>query len=70
LIIQCSDLRIDQLAAFLREQGIARLAEIRRAGITAATVSRLKREGFVIKLGRGLLGLAARRRHLYPSRSA
>jgi predicted transcriptional regulator of viral defense system len=47
----------EQLAAFLREQGIARLAEIRRAGITAATVSRLKREGFVIKLGRGLYQL-------------
>jgi len=31
----------DRLAAFLRERGIARLAEIRAAGITAATVSRL-----------------------------
>jgi predicted transcriptional regulator of viral defense system len=48
----------EQLAAFLRKQGIARLAEIRRAGITAATVSRLKREGFVTKLGRGLYQLA------------
>jgi predicted transcriptional regulator of viral defense system len=48
----------EQLAAFLRERGIARLAEIRRAGITAATVSRLEREGFVTKLGRGLYQLA------------
>lgn len=48
----------EQLAVFLRGRGIARLAEIRRAGITAATVSRLEREGFVTKLGRGLYQLA------------
>lgn len=48
----------EQLAAFLRERSIARLAEIRRAGITAATVSRLEREGFVTRLGRGLYQLA------------
>ena len=48
----------DQLAALLRQRGIARLAEIRQAGITAATVSRLQREGLVTKLGRGLYQLA------------
>jgi predicted transcriptional regulator of viral defense system len=48
----------DRLAVFLKERGIARLAEIRRAGITAATVSRLEREGMVAKLGRGLYQLA------------
>jgi predicted transcriptional regulator of viral defense system len=48
----------DRLANFLRAQGIARLVEIRRAGITAATVSRLEREGLVTKLGRGLYQLA------------
>lgn len=48
----------EKLAALLRERGIARLAEIRRAGITAATVSRLERAGVVIKLGRGLYQLA------------
>jgi len=48
----------DQLDAFLRERGIARLAEIRRAGITAATVARLERTGVVTKLGRGLYQLA------------
>jgi predicted transcriptional regulator of viral defense system len=37
---------------------MARLAEIRRAGITAATVSRLEREGVVTRLGRGLYQLA------------
>lgn len=50
--------RREQLALFLRERGIARLTEIRRAGITAATVSRLEREGFVTNLGRGLYQLA------------
>jgi len=48
----------ERLAAFLRERGIARLAEIRRTGITAATVSRLEREGLVTRLGRGLYQLA------------
>jgi predicted transcriptional regulator of viral defense system len=48
----------EQLEEFLRQQGLARLAEIRRAGITAATVSRLERGGFVTKLGRGLYQLA------------
>lgn len=48
----------EQLTAFLRPHGIARLAEIRRAGITAATVSRLEQEGIVTKLGRGLYKLA------------
>lgn len=48
----------ERLTAFLHERGIARLAEIRRAGITAATVSRLEREGFVTRLGRGLYQLA------------
>jgi predicted transcriptional regulator of viral defense system len=36
---------------------MARLAEIRRAGITAATVSRLEREGAVTRLARGLYQL-------------
>jgi predicted transcriptional regulator of viral defense system len=47
----------DRLTAFLRARGIARLHEIRRAGITAATVSRLEREGVVARLGRGLYQL-------------
>jgi predicted transcriptional regulator of viral defense system len=48
----------EQLTAFLCARGIARLREIRRAGITAATVSRLEREGIVTRLGRGLYQLA------------
>jgi len=47
-----------RLAAFLRDHGIARLAEIRRAGITAATVARLEREGLVTRLSRGVYQLA------------
>lgn len=47
-----------QLADFLREHGIARLADIRRAGITAATVCRLERAGLINRLGRGLYQMA------------
>lgn len=36
---------------------MARLAEIKRAGITATTVCRLEREGIVTRLGRGLYKL-------------
>ena len=49
----------EHLTAYLERHGIARLAEIRRAGITAATVSRLEREGLVIRLGRGIYQLAS-----------
>lgn len=38
--------------------GIVRLAELRRAGVTAATASRLVREGEVLRLARGLYQLA------------
>lgn len=48
----------DRLIGFLGERGIVRLAEIRQIGVTAATVSRLEREGVIIRLGRGLYQLA------------
>jgi predicted transcriptional regulator of viral defense system len=48
----------ERLVVFLSKYGIAGLAEIRRAGITAATVSRLEREGYVTRRGRGLYQLA------------
>lgn len=41
----------------LAERGIARLAELRNAGVTAATVSRMERDGEVIRLARGLYQL-------------
>ncbi|MQX90487.1 transcriptional regulator [Sinorhizobium meliloti] len=42
----------------LAERGIARLAELRNAGVTAATVSRMERDGEVLRLARGLYQLA------------
>ena len=43
--------------ALLEEHGIMRLAELRSAGVTAATVSRMARAGEVIRLARGLYQL-------------
>jgi predicted transcriptional regulator of viral defense system len=43
--------------AFLETRGIARLAELRSAGVTAATVSRMERDGEIIRLARGLYQL-------------
>lgn len=43
--------------ALLEARGIARLAELRAAGVTAATVSRMERDGEVIRLARGLYQL-------------
>ncbi|MBV9065823.1 MAG: type IV toxin-antitoxin system AbiEi family antitoxin domain-containing protein [Methylobacteriaceae bacterium] len=48
----------ETLVAYLRAQRVARLVEIRRAGVTAATVSRLADAGIVARLGRGLYQLA------------
>jgi predicted transcriptional regulator of viral defense system len=41
----------------LGAQGIARLAELRAAGATAAAVSRMERAGEIVRLGRGLYQL-------------
>jgi predicted transcriptional regulator of viral defense system len=48
----------DRAIAFRRERGMARLSESGKAGITAATVSRMKERGLVLQLGRGLYQLA------------
>jgi predicted transcriptional regulator of viral defense system len=45
------------VTAFLAEHGIARLAELRAVGATAATVSRMEKAGEVVRLGRGLYQL-------------
>lgn len=42
---------------FLEARGIVRLAELRGAGVTAATVSRMERDGEVLRLARGLYQL-------------
>lgn len=43
--------------ALLEARGILRLAELRDAGVTAATVGRMERAGEVIRLARGLYQL-------------
>lgn len=43
--------------ALLRERGILRLVELREAGVTAATMSRMERAGEVIRLARGVYQL-------------
>lgn len=47
----------DRLLAYLRIYGMARLAELRAEGITAATVSRLERKGAIARLSRGIYQL-------------
>ena len=42
---------------FLEVHGIVRLVELRSVGVTAATVSRMERDGEVIRLARGLYQL-------------
>ena len=41
----------------LKTRGIARLSELRAEGVTAATMSRMKRDGEVLRLARGLYQL-------------
>ncbi len=43
--------------ALLESYGIVRLAELRSAGVTAATVSRMERDGEIVRLARGLYQL-------------
>jgi predicted transcriptional regulator of viral defense system len=47
----------DQALSLLREKGMARLSEFTKAGVTAATVSRMKEKGLIVQLGRGLYQL-------------
>ncbi|KAB2764235.1 type IV toxin-antitoxin system AbiEi family antitoxin domain-containing protein [Brucella anthropi] len=42
----------------LSARGISRLAELREAGVTAATMSRMERDGEVLRLARGLYQLS------------
>jgi len=44
--------------ALLTVRGIARLVELRDAGVTAATMSRMERDGEVLRLSRGLYQLS------------
>jgi predicted transcriptional regulator of viral defense system len=47
----------NQALTLLKRRGIARLAELQTAGITATTVNRMERAGEVIRLARGLYQL-------------
>lgn len=42
----------DQALALLRRRGLTRLAELRSAGVTGTTVSRMERAGEVVRLAR------------------
>lgn len=43
--------------ALLRKRGMLRLADLKRSGITAATISRLEKRGKIVRLARGLYQL-------------
>ena len=47
----------ERVIELLADRGMARLAEIKTTGATAAAVARLEREGAIIRLGRGLYQL-------------
>jgi len=47
----------EQARALLAERGMARLSELRDVGISAVTVSRMARDGELIRLARGLYQL-------------
>jgi predicted transcriptional regulator of viral defense system len=47
----------DRALSLLRERGMARLSEFAEADITAATVSRMKEKGLLVRLARGLYQL-------------
>lgn len=47
----------DRAFRLLRQRGIARASELTRAGVTAATLARMKAKGFIVQLGRGLYQL-------------
>lgn len=47
----------DRIIDVLSRRGMARLSELKDAGVTATSVSRMEREGAIIRLGRGLYQL-------------
>jgi predicted transcriptional regulator of viral defense system len=52
-----ADNQLDRALALLKQNGLTRLSEFRRAGITATTVSRLEEAGVISRLARGLYQL-------------
>jgi predicted transcriptional regulator of viral defense system len=57
-MISTSETQQDRAISLLRQQGMARLSELTGTGITAATVSRMKKKGLILRLSRGLYQLA------------
>jgi predicted transcriptional regulator of viral defense system len=49
--------QLEKALALLRQGGLTRLSEFQRAGVTAATVSRLEKSGAISRLARGLYQL-------------
>jgi predicted transcriptional regulator of viral defense system len=47
----------DQALSLLKQRGMVRLSELIDAGVTAATVSRMRAKGVIVRLGRGLYQL-------------
>jgi predicted transcriptional regulator of viral defense system len=47
----------NQAVSLLRERGMARLSELTKVGVTAATVSRMTARGLILRIGRGLYQL-------------
>lgn len=54
-----------QALSLLRCRGMIRLAEFQQAGITAATVTRLERDGKIVRLARGLYQLPDAKLHAH-----
>jgi predicted transcriptional regulator of viral defense system len=53
-----SETQQQRAITLLKKQGMVRLSEFKEAGITAATVSRMKKKGLILQLSRGLYQLA------------
>ena len=51
------DRQQDRAVSLLKQRGMVRLSELAKAGVTAATVSRMKKKGLILQLGRGLYQL-------------
>jgi predicted transcriptional regulator of viral defense system len=47
----------ERVISLLQERGMARLSELRKAGVTPSTVSRMTASGEIVQLGRGLYQL-------------
>jgi predicted transcriptional regulator of viral defense system len=47
----------DQALSLFHQHGLVRLSELTKAGVTAATVSRMKEKGLIVQLRRGLYQL-------------